>query len=54
MVVCAYVALSWIIALACVQVFQESQKIVPSGLNALHAICLFVLSVLGIIGISLR
>ena len=54
MVVCAYIALSWIILLACFQLFVEFQKIEGSVLNVLQAICLFVLSVLGIIGISLQ
>lgn len=54
MVVCAYVVLSWIIGLACAQMFCEFRRIEPSGLNVLHAICMLVLSVLGIIGISLR
>ena len=54
MVVCAYVVLSWIIGLACVQVFCEFRRFEPSGVNVLHAICILVLSVLGIIGISVR
>jgi hypothetical protein len=54
MVVCAYIAMSYIIFLSIIQLRVEFvDKFNASGLNVFNALVLIILSVLGIIGISL-
>lgn len=53
MVVCAYIVMSYIILLSIIQLCNEFNRFEARGLNVFNALVLIILSVLGIIGISL-
>ena len=53
MFVCAYIVMGYIIVLSIIQLCVEFNRFEARGLNVLNAVVLIILSVLGIVGISL-